>query len=131
METSKVRVNGNTIVSHQDRTCLTLKKLVVLFLSFLPDLPSVTITGGTSVKTVPVGGSLTLECLGTGIPKPEIQWSRLGGPLPEGIVTEGGLLVITNARHLHGGEYVCNVTNRVGSVQSEVAIFVQGSCLNT
>lgn len=96
---------------------------------FFSDLPSVTITGGTSVKTVPVGRSLTLECHGTGIPKPEIQWFRVGSPLPEGIVVEGGLLVIANAKHSHGGAYACNVTNRVGSVQSQVAIFVQGSCL--
>lgn len=95
---------------------------------FFSDLPSVTITGGASVKTVPVGGSLTLECRGTGIPKPEIVWSRVGGPLPEGIVIEGGLLVIANARHSHGGAYACNVTNGVGSVQSQVAVFVQGSC---
>ena len=98
-------------------------------LHFFSDLPSVTITDGASVQTVPVGGSLTLECRGTGIPKPEIQWSRVGGPLPEGIAIEGGLLIITNARHSHGGAYACNATNRVGSVQSQVAILVQGSCL--
>lgn len=95
---------------------------------FFSDLPSVTITGGASVKTVPVGGALTLECRGTGIPKPEITWSRVGSPLPEGIVVEGGVLVITNAQHSHGGAYACDATNRVGSVQSQVAIFVQGSC---
>ncbi|KAJ7379698.1 Basement membrane-specific heparan sulfate proteoglycan core protein [Desmophyllum pertusum] len=89
------------------------------------DLPSVSITGGASVKTVRVGGSLTLECRGTGIPKPEIQWFRVDGPLPEGITIEGGVLVVANARHSHGGAYACNVTNRVGSVQSQVAIFVQ------
>ena len=88
-----------------------------------------TITGGASVKPVSVGGSLTLECRGTGIPKPKITWSRVGSSLPEGIVVEGGVLVITNAQHSHGGAYACNVTNRVGSVQSQVAIFVQGTCL--
>lgn len=95
-------------------------------LNFFSDLPSVTITGGASVKTIPMGGSLTLECRGTGIPKPEIHWSRVGSSLPEGIVVEGGVLVITNAQHYHGGGYACNVTNRVGSVQSQVAIFIQG-----
>lgn len=99
-----------------------------MILCFYSDLPSVTITGGASVKTVRVGGSLTLECRGTGIPKPEIQWFRVDGPLPEGITMEGGVLVVANARHSHGGAYACNVTNRVGSVQSQVAIFVQGSC---
>lgn len=88
-----------------------------------------TITGGASVKTVSVGRSLTLKCHGTGIPKPQIKWLRVGSSLPEGIVVEGGVLVITNAQHSHGGAYACNVTNRVGSVQSQVAIFVQGMCL--
>ena len=97
------------------------------FLYFFSDLPRVAITGGTSVKTVPVGGSLTLECRGTGIPKPEITWSRVDSPFPEGIVVKGGVLIITNAQHFHGGAYACNVTNRVGSAQSQVAIFVQGS----
>lgn len=99
------------------------------FWDFFTDLPSVVITGGASVKTVSVGGSMTLECRGTGIPKPKIKWSRVGSSLPEGIVVEGGVLVITNAQHSHGGAYACNVTNRVGSVQSQVAIFVQGTCL--
>ena len=88
-----------------------------------------TITGGASVKTVPVGGSLTLECQGTGIPTPEITWSRVDGPLPQGITIDGGLFVIEKVQLSHGGAYACNVTNRVGSVQSQVSVFVQGSCL--
>lgn len=102
---------------------------IILFSIFFSDLPNVAITGGASVKTVSVGGSLTLECRGTGVPKPKIKWSRVGSSLPEGIVDEGRVLVITNAQHSHGGTYACDVTNRVGSVQSQVAIFVQGSCL--
>ena len=35
------------------------------------DLPSVVITGGTSVKTVSVGKNLTLECIANGTPQPE------------------------------------------------------------
>ena len=104
------------------------KSVDLMFHICLSDLPHVTIAGGTSVKTVPVGGNLTLECIGTGIPQPHIQWSRIDGPLSDGLVVEGGFLIIKNARHSYGGAYKCEVTNRVGSVQSRVAIFVQGSC---
>ena len=99
-------------------------------LRLFSDLPSVTIRGGTSVKTVSVGGNLTLECIGTGNPKPQIQWSRVDGQLPQGLIIEDGILIIQNARHSYGGVYICEATNRIGSVQSQVAIFVQGaSCL--
>ena len=55
------------------------------------------------------------------------MWSRVDGPLPNGITTDGGLLKIVNAQLYHGGPYVCNVTNKVGSVQSEIVVLVQGS----
>ena len=93
------------------------------------DLPSVVITGGTSVKTVSVGKNLTLECIANGTPQPEIQWTRVDGLLPEGLISKGGQLIFPRARLAYGGVYRCKVTNRVGSVQSEVAIFVQGWCL--
>ncbi|PFX26969.1 basement membrane-specific heparan sulfate proteoglycan core protein-like isoform X2 [Stylophora pistillata] len=89
------------------------------------DFPTGIISGGSSVTIVPVGGSLTLECLGTGIPTPEIMWSRVGGPLPGGITIDGGLLEIVNAQLYHGGPYVCNITNRVGSVRSQIVVLVQ------
>ena len=97
-----------------------------LLMNYVSDIPSVSIVGGTAVKTVPVGGRLKLECQGSGIPSPTIQWSRLQGPIPPGIMVDGGLLFITNARLSHGGFYRCQVTNRVGSVQSQVEVFVQG-----
>ena len=96
-------------------------------LRLISDLPSITIRGETSVKTVSLGGNLTLECIGTGNPKPQIQWSRVDGPLPQGLIIEGGILTIQNAQHSYEGVYNCKVTNRVGSVQSQLAIFVQGA----
>ncbi|CAH3185759.1 unnamed protein product [Porites lobata] len=89
------------------------------------DLPSVVITGGTSVKTVSVGKNSTLECIANGTPQSEIQWTRVDGLLPEGLISKGGQLIFPRARLAYGGVYRCKVTNRVGSVQSEVAIFVQ------
>ena len=92
------------------------------------DLPSVVITGGTSVKTVSVGKNLTLECIANGTPQPEIQWTSVDGLLPEGLISKGGQLIFPRARLAYGGVYRCKVTNSAGSVQSEVAIFVQGWC---
>lgn len=55
------------------------------------------------------------------------MWSRVDGPLPNGVTTDGGLLNIVNAQLYHGGPYVCNVTNKIGFVQSEIVVLVQGS----
>ena len=93
------------------------------------DLPSVVITGGTSVKTVSVGKNLTLECIENGTPQPEIQWTSIDGLLPEGLISKGGQLIFPRARLAYGGIYRCKVTNSAGSVQSEVAILLQGWCL--
>ena len=78
------------------------------------------------MKTVAVGRNLTLECRGTGIPKPSIQWSRVDKTLPTGVVVEEGILLILKARQSSGGKYRCTVSNRVGKVQSQVILFVQG-----
>ena len=91
--------------------------------------PSLTIRGGTSVQAVSLAGNLTLECIGKGVPPPKIQWSRNVGPIPQGVTTEDGILMIRNAQHSHGGTYKCEVTNRVGSVHSQIVIIVQGSFL--
>ncbi|XP_068699347.1 basement membrane-specific heparan sulfate proteoglycan core protein-like isoform X3 [Montipora foliosa] len=87
--------------------------------------PSLTIRGGTSVQAVSLAGNLTLECIGKGVPPPKIQWSRNVGPIPQGVTTEDGILMIRNAQHSHGGAYKCEVTNRVGSVHSQIVIIVQ------
>lgn len=85
------------------------------------------IVGGTSVKTVPVGGNLTLQCRGTGIPKPTIRWNRVDGELPDNVEEDDGALLIKEAQPSYGGTYRCTVSNRVGSVQSQVVIFIQGN----
>ena len=77
------------------------------------DLPSVVITGGTSVKTVSVGKNLTLECIANGTPQPEIQWTRVDGLLPEGLVSKGGQLIFPRARLAYGVTFHAAVTFHV------------------
>lgn len=91
------------------------------------ELPSVSIVGGTAVKTVPVGGNLTLECQGTGIPQPSVRWDRIDGQLHDDIVIKDNKLYIVKAKASFGGTYRCSVENRVGSVQSQIVIFIQGN----
>lgn len=96
-----------------------------LYVSFLAS-PSVTIKGGKTFHTVSVGGNLTLDCIGTGIPQPKVQWSRVVSPMSQPLTSKGGLLVIRNAQHFHAGTYNCKVSNRAGSVHAQVVILVQG-----
>ncbi|XP_074625452.1 basement membrane-specific heparan sulfate proteoglycan core protein-like isoform X6 [Acropora palmata] len=87
--------------------------------------PSVTIKGGKTFHTVSVAGNLTLDCIGTGIPQPKVQWSRVVSPMSQPLTSKGGLLVIRNAQHFHAGTYKCEVSNRAGSVHAQIVILVQ------
>ena len=88
--------------------------------------PSVTIKGGKTFHTVSVAGNLTLDCIGTGIPQPRVQWSRVLSAMFQPLAAQGGVLVIRNAQNSHAGTYKCEATNRVGSVHAQVVILVQG-----
>lgn len=79
----------------------------------------------TSVQTVMIGNSVEFECQAVGDPEPTVQWSKVGGPLPAHIVVMGGMLKISQVTEADAGQYRCTATNDVGSVQSQVVLYVQ------
>ncbi|XP_075898523.1 basement membrane-specific heparan sulfate proteoglycan core protein [Nelusetta ayraudi] len=88
-------------------------------------LPKVMINVRTSVQTVMIGNSVEFECQAVGDPEPTVQWSKVGGPLPAHIVVMGGMLKISQVTEADAGQYRCTATNDVGSVQSQVVLYVQ------
>ncbi|XP_041652916.1 matrix-remodeling-associated protein 5 [Cheilinus undulatus] len=79
----------------------------------------------TSITRVSRGSQVTLHCVATGIPKPDISWTLPGRttlvphnrfPVQGGIqMTEEGSLVIQNAVLMNSGIYKCNAKNALGT----------------
>ncbi|XP_064423973.1 basement membrane-specific heparan sulfate proteoglycan core protein isoform X12 [Latimeria chalumnae] len=88
-------------------------------------LPRVMINVRTSIQTVLVGNSVEFECLAIGDPKPRVSWSRVGGTMSPDIKIQGGMLKIERVRESDAGQYRCTATNDVGTVQSQVILYVQ------
>lgn len=82
----------------------------------------------TSVQTVMIGNSVEFECQAVGDPEPTVQWSKVGGSLPAHIMVKGGMLKIEQVTEADAGQYRCTATNDVGSVQSQVVLYVQCEC---
>uniref|UniRef100_A0A915EBA7 Ig-like domain-containing protein n=1 Tax=Ditylenchus dipsaci TaxID=166011 RepID=A0A915EBA7_9BILA len=61
------------------------------------------------------GDKQQFKCHTTGVPAPDITWSKNGGDLPSDVVDLGdGVLEISNARKEHEGDYTCTATNPIG-----------------
>lgn len=79
----------------------------------------------TAITRVNRGSPVTLNCVATGIPKPDISWTLPGRTtlfphsrftVQGGIhMTEEGSLVIQNAMLMNSGIYKCNAKNRLGT----------------
>ncbi|XP_003745713.1 cell adhesion molecule-related/down-regulated by oncogenes-like [Galendromus occidentalis] len=61
-----------------------------------------------------IGSNVTMECLGDGIPKPQIQWKRMDPSyLPEGRIEGENTLTLLSVTPKHAGVYECLVSNYV------------------
>ncbi|XP_058165967.1 nectin-4 isoform X11 [Dasypus novemcinctus] len=66
----------------------------------------------------------TLKCLSEGQPPPSYNWTRLDGPLPDGVRVEGATLGFPPLTTEHNGIYVCHVSNEFSSRDSQVTVEV-------
>ncbi|GBO41156.1 Down syndrome cell adhesion molecule-like protein Dscam2, partial [Araneus ventricosus] len=88
-------------------------------------------------QTIQPGPSLSLKCVASGNPLPQIVWRLDDAPIPENhrirfgdYVTKDGFVVsfvnISNVKTEDGGDYKCVANNGVGEVSHESRINVLG-----
>ncbi|KAK2507936.1 hypothetical protein MC885_016530, partial [Smutsia gigantea] len=78
---------------------------------------------------VPVGKTITLECVGAGEPRSSARWTRVGTPtnLEQqvfGLVDSHTVLQISSAKPSDAGTYVCLAQNALGTAQKRVEVIV-------
>ncbi|XP_066495150.1 nectin-2 isoform X2 [Tiliqua scincoides] len=67
-----------------------------------------------------------LVCSAKGNPLPtEFTWSTTSGPLPKTAVAQGSRLVVRNVDTSVNTTFICQATNRVGQVSTELVVFVR------
>lgn len=71
-------------------------------------------------KEIMVGGSIVLECMASGSPRPKLTWRKNGNPLQPTerhfFTAEDQLLIIVNTIVSDEGSYECEMSNSLGSV---------------
>lgn len=70
-------------------------------------------------KEIVVGGSIVLECMASGSPRPKLSWRKNGSPLQATerhfFTAEDQLLKIVNTIASDAGRYECEMSNSLGS----------------
>ena len=67
-----------------------------------------------------------VTCQAEGFPRPTVNWSRVGMPLPAGRVeVNQGILTIKNLTRADSGLYECVATNTVGTKKARTNVTVQ------
>lgn len=71
-------------------------------------------------KEITVGGSIVLECMANGTPRPKLSWRKNGSPLQltnrHFFTADNQLLIIVNAIFSDAGNYECEMSNSLGTV---------------
>ncbi|KAI4499510.1 hypothetical protein M0802_005406 [Mischocyttarus mexicanus] len=71
-------------------------------------------------KEIMIGGSIVLECMASGSPRPKLMWRKNGSPLQiterHFFTAENQLLIIVNTISNDAGSYECEMSNSLGSV---------------
>lgn len=82
---------------------------------------SFTVDVGSSVTTV-TGNALSLRCNATGVPTPQIAWSKDGSSLD----AKGPLYVLSSLSSSDSGRYQCTASNIDGTDKQDIFINVLG-----
>ncbi|XP_067425546.1 nectin-4 [Emydura macquarii macquarii] len=70
----------------------------------------------------------SLKCLGEGNPPPTYNWTRLNGPMPEGVKVKGATLLFQRPLTPDDtGVYVCQVANRFAAKEVRASVSIKES----
>ncbi|XP_018408047.1 PREDICTED: neuronal cell adhesion molecule isoform X5 [Nanorana parkeri] len=87
-------------------------------------------SGHTSNRTVLRGEVLLLECIGEGLPTPEIRWNKEGAELPSDRVFYENFnktMRIVDVSEADAGKYRCTAHNNRGSVHHIITVIVKAA----
>ena len=73
--------------------------------------------------------NVSFQCNATGIPDPEITWTREGVDLSRRHLVANDVLTLTRIVSLDEGRYICTATNAAGFSQKSVTLTVEGLCV--
>eukprot|EP00092_Neocalanus_flemingeri_P054291 GFUD01063929.1.p1 GENE.GFUD01063929.1~~GFUD01063929.1.p1 ORF type:complete len:489 (+),score=123.56 GFUD01063929.1:223-1689(+) len=74
-----------------------------------------------SILEVKKGDDVTLDCKGSGSPKPTVKWSRVGKVMPDGSSDiESEVVIFSDVSRKHAGTYKCSATNGHGKGASKL-----------
>jgi len=87
-------------------------------------------------QSVLEGGSATLQCRASGVPRPSVSWLKNDLDLPSAadrrlLVDDDGTLRLTELRRADSGVYRCVASNSLGSVSEFARLHVLGSVLSS
>ncbi|XP_038238699.1 nectin-4 [Dermochelys coriacea] len=69
---------------------------------------------------------VSLKCLGEGNPPPTYNWTRLNGPMPEGVKVKGATLLFQRPLTPDDtGVYICQVANRFAAKEVRASISIK------
>lgn len=85
-------------------------------------------------KVTAAGKGIVLECMVSGSPKPNLTWTKDGGPLlmtdRHFFTAEDQLLIITNTMMSDAGTYECEISNSLGSKKDQSHLKILPGSLN-
>lgn len=84
--------------------------------------------GDRSEKQLVKGEDLLLECIPEGIPTPQVEWIKIGDPLPVKAKLENHkkLLIVPSAEQEDSGRYMCRAKNALGEAVHYFTVTVEG-----
>ena len=91
------------------------------------EIPSVSVS--TTNMTFQGGQNITLRCLATGYPPPDIRWTKDGRdlpPSPRTLIRDNGQLVILDATEDNEGIYTCTAINAAGMDGIQITVRYSG-----
>ena len=90
--------------------------IISSFISAPPSIDSST----PALIQVKKGDDVTLNCKGSGSPKPSVKWSRVGQLMPDGSNNiESEIVTFSDVTRHHAGTYVCSASNGHGKEASK------------
>ncbi|XP_011502166.1 PREDICTED: leucine-rich repeats and immunoglobulin-like domains protein 3 [Ceratosolen solmsi marchali] len=82
-------------------------------------------------KEVIAGGSIVMECMASGSPRPQLSWRKNSSPLQATerhfFTAENQLLIIVNTVPSDAGSYECEMSNSLGSVMGASLLTIKAA----